>query len=99
MPEPMVDMPVDGTLLAVAPPDEVEEAAGRKLGVLGWFSIIWMVLIVVLAVLAPILPLPDPDQSFREIASQPPIQSGHFLGGDNSGRDMLSRLLFGARVS
>lgn len=101
MPEPTVDLPVGGPLLAtVSPsPDEVEEAAGRKLGVLGWFSIIWMVLIVVLAIVAPILPLPDPDESFREIASQPPIQPGHFLGGDNSGRDMLARLLFGARVS
>jgi peptide/nickel transport system permease protein len=95
----MVDMPVDGTLLAAAPPDEVEESAGRKLGFLGWFSIIWMVTIIALAVLAPLLPLPDPDKSFREIASQPPVQAGHFLGGDNSGRDMLARVIFGARVS
>jgi peptide/nickel transport system permease protein len=93
-------MPVDGTLVAAAPPaEQVDESASKKLGFMGWFSIIWLSAIVLLALLAPILPLPDPDKSFGEIASQPPIQSGHFLGGDNSGRDMLSRLLFGARVS
>jgi peptide/nickel transport system permease protein len=100
MPEPLVDAPVEGGMLAVAAqPEEVEVSQSRKLGFLGWFSIIWMVTIVLLAILAPILPLPDPDKSFGEIVEKPPIQSGHFLGGDGSGRDMLARVIFGARVS
>src|SRR6266508_3963778 len=99
MPEPLVELPVDGTLLAVATTDEIEVAQSRKLGFLGWFSIIWLVLIVALALLAPILPLSDPNASFREIASKPPIQPGHLLGGDGNGRDELARVIFGARVS
>ena len=48
--------------------------------------------------LAPWLPLPDPDKSFLEIVRVGPVQPGHPLGGDGSGRDMLSRVIFGARV-
>lgn len=100
MPEPLVDAPVDGGILAVAAePDDVEIAQARKLGFLGWFSLIWMVTIVALALLAPLLPLPDPNQSFGDIVEKPPIQPGHFLGGDGIGRDMLSRVIFGARIS
>src|SRR5262245_49193931 len=100
MPEPLVDAPVDGGMLAVAAtPEEVEVSQSRKLGFLGWFSIIWMVLIISVAILAPILPLPDPNRSFAEIVEKPPIQPGHFLGGDGTGRDMLSRTIYGARIS
>jgi peptide/nickel transport system permease protein len=100
MPEPLVDAPVDGGMLAVAAtPEDVEVAQSKKLGFLGWFSVIWMVTIVLAAVLAPILPLPDPDRSFGEIVEKPPIQPGHFLGGDGTGRDMLARTIYGARIS
>jgi peptide/nickel transport system permease protein len=100
MPEPLVDAGVAGATAVVAiAPDEVEIARSRKLGILGWFSIIWLVLIVGLAVLAPILPLPDPGRSYGEIVEKPPVQSGHLLGGDGTGRDMLSRVIFGARIS
>jgi peptide/nickel transport system permease protein len=100
MPEPLVDAPVDGGMLAVAAvPEDVEVSQSRKLGFLGWFSMIWLVTIVALALLAPILPLSDPDKSFGEIVEKPPIQAGHLLGGDGSGRDMLARVIFGARVS
>jgi peptide/nickel transport system permease protein len=100
MPEPLVDAPVDGGMLAVAAtPEEVEVAQSRKLGFLGWFSLIWLTVVVLVAVLAPILPLPDPNRSFGAITEKPPIQPGHFLGGDGIGRDMLSRVIFGARIS
>ena len=100
MPEPLVDAPVDAGIAAVAAgPEEVEVSRSRKLGFLGWFSIIWLVMVVALALLAPILPLPDPNRSFGAITEKPPIQPGHFLGGDGIGRDMLSRVIFGARIS
>jgi peptide/nickel transport system permease protein len=34
-----------------------------------------------------------------EIVRKPPVQPGHLLGGDGSGRDMLARVIFGARTS
>ena len=76
-------------------------AAARRgrLGVMGILSISWLVLIVALAVLAPILPIEDPNKIIASIARQPPGTDGHILGGDVLGRDMLSRLIWGARAS
>jgi peptide/nickel transport system permease protein len=79
--------------------EEVESSPTRKLGFMGWFSVLWLVGIVAAAILAPVLPLSDPDESFLAIVREPPIQDGHLLGGDGNGRDMLARLVFGTRTS
>ena len=71
---------------------------GDKLGTAGWISIVWIGGLALLAVLAPVLPIPDPNESFPEIARMGPT-SGHILGGDAIGRDMLSRIIWGARAS
>ncbi len=111
MPEPVAEKALEpvGSVLApaaaaepaVLTPEElaVEAAPTRKLGFLGWFSIVWMAGITLAALLAPVLPLPDPDRSYLEIVRIGPIQSGHPLGGDGLGRDMLSRVIYGARTS
>jgi ABC-type dipeptide/oligopeptide/nickel transport system permease subunit len=51
------------------------------------------------AVLAPLLPLPDPNrtQPSRRLAA--PLTPGHPLGSDHLGRDLLARVIWGARVS
>ena len=51
------------------------------------------------AVLAPWLPLVDPDAVDTVKRLQPPLSPGHMLGTDEFGRDLLSRLVWGARVS
>lgn len=56
-------------------------------------------LIVALALAAPYLPLPDPDHVDTARRLQPPFTSGHVLGTDEFGRDLLSRLIWGGRVS
>jgi peptide/nickel transport system permease protein len=84
-----VDLPADG----------VDAAPTRRLGLVGWFSVLWLGGLGLAALLAPWLPLPDPDQSVLEIVRKPPVQPGHLLGGDGSGRDMLARVIFGARTS
>jgi peptide/nickel transport system permease protein len=55
--------------------------------------------IVALAVAAPALPLPDPNrtQPSRRLAA--PLTPGYPLGSDHLGRDLLSRVIWGARVS
>ncbi|HEY8546743.1 MAG TPA: ABC transporter permease [Acidimicrobiales bacterium] len=86
--------------VVTTPPEQVEVSATRKLGPIGWLSVGWLVFISLAAILAPILPLADPDKSFgREVARKGPGIPGHLLGGDSIGRDMLSRLIFGARTS
>jgi len=54
---------------------------------------------VLAAVLAPWLPLLDPDAVDTVRRLQPPLTPGHPLGTDEFGRDLLARLVWGARVS
>ena len=64
-----------------------------------WLALAWMVFIVGVALLAPILPLKDPEAQNVSIARQGIGKAGAILGGDSNGRDMLSRLAWGARSS
>jgi peptide/nickel transport system permease protein len=77
--------------------EEVYEA--RKIGVLAWIGIGWLVFIVTLAILAPVLPLKSP--FFGDFAHTKAgiFSPGHVLGTDESGRDVLSRAIWGARAS
>jgi peptide/nickel transport system permease protein len=56
-------------------------------------------LITLLILLVPILPLPDPDATAPAQRLKPVLTAGHLLGTDQLGRDILSRLLWGARLS
>jgi peptide/nickel transport system permease protein len=51
------------------------------------------------ALLAPWLPLLDPDTVDTPNRLRPPLSPGHRLGTDEFGRDLLARLIWGARVS
>jgi len=55
--------------------------------------------IVLAGVLAPWLPLLDPDTVDTPNRLKPPLSPGHRLGTDEFGRDLLARLIWGARVS
>ncbi len=55
--------------------------------------------IVLLALAAPILPLPDPDATALSERLLRPGAPGHLLGTDALGRDLLSRLIWGTRIS
>ena len=63
--------PPAGTPVPAASPSETVEASPTKrLGLIGWFSILWLGGITLLAVLAPWLPLPTPTRaSSRSAAS------------------------------
>ena len=67
----------------------------NKLAVGGMILIAFMVLV---AALADVLPLPDPTYQFPASSYAPP-STAHWLGTDSVGRDLLSRLVHGARVS
>lgn len=89
------------TALAIESEQLEPAAAGARrsgLGWAAWLSIIWIVGLLLLSILAPVLPIPDPYESFPEIARQGPV-AGHPLGGDANGRDLLSRIVYGTRSS
>ena len=58
-----------------------------------------MAIVVVLALLTPVLPLADPDVTNTGDRFIRPFSDGHILGTDHLGRDLLSRLLWGTRLS
>lgn len=58
-----------------------------------------VVVILALALAAPLLPLAEPNSTDLANRLQPPFTPGHWLGTDQLGRDMLSRLIWGTRVS
>ena len=60
---------------------------------------IGLVAALLLAALAPWLPLLDPDLVDTVKRLRPPLTPGHPLGTDEFGRDLLARLVWGARVS
>lgn len=68
----------------------------NRLAAFGFFL---LALICVLILIVPILPLPNPDATAPASRLQPVFSAGHLLGTDQLGRDILSRLLWGARVS
>ncbi len=56
-------------------------------------------LVVVLTLITPFLPLQDPDVTATADRFKRPFTPGHLLGTDHLGRDLLSRLLWGTRLS
>jgi oligopeptide transport system permease protein len=54
--------------------------------------------VILIAILADVLPLPDPTYQFPASSYARP-SAAHLLGNDQVGRDVLSRLVHGARVS
>ena len=55
--------------------------------------------ILILVLITPILPLQNPDITATADRFQKPFSEGHLLGTDHLGRDLLSRLLHGTRLS
>lgn len=69
----------------------------NKLAVIGLFIIIGLLLVAAFAnVLAPHSPYTGDLANARLL---PPLTPGHLLGTDDQGRDILSRLIFGSRLT
>ncbi|WP_199737991.1 ABC transporter permease [Falsigemmobacter faecalis] len=71
----------------------------RRVGPVFWISLAWLALVTLAAVFADVLGLAAPDQSDWMALKAPPGTGGHLLGTDPLGRDVLSRVIHGARVS
>jgi len=62
-------------------------------------GLIIILVFVVVGIFAPLLAPMDPVAQNIEMRKTPPFVSQYILGTDDLGRDMLSRLIYGARIS
>ena len=88
----VVDVPVTAAV------ERPKSARRRGRQIVSALAVGWLVVVVVAAIGADWLPLPDPNAVEAKNALRPPSWS-HWLGTDGLGRDQLSRLVHGARVS
>src|SRR5262245_51217284 len=79
-------------------PDQPTGRTTRRLGLLFWLPAAWVILVIGSTCLASVLPIPSPTQvGITDPGAGPSLH--HLLGGDDLGRDVLSRVIYGARVS
>ena len=79
-------------------------AVGRRAGLRLWLSAGWLGFLVLVAVFAPWVAPKDPLAQDLFLGRMPPFwmtgaEPGYWLGTDSLGRDVLSRIIFGARIA
>jgi ABC-type dipeptide/oligopeptide/nickel transport system permease subunit len=85
------------------PPGPVQRLAGAvvrftRLSPLGAAGALVWVLLILMAIFAPLLaPYPPQEADYGAIRQAP--SAAHLLGADDIGRDILSRIIFGARIT
>ncbi|NMG37767.1 ABC transporter permease subunit [Chelativorans sp. ZYF759] len=77
-------------------PDSIRLLLNNKMAAGGFIILVLMVLV---ALIAPLLPLADPNATAPANRLLRPMSEGHLLGTDALGRDILSRIIWGLRVS
>jgi peptide/nickel transport system permease protein len=70
----------------------------RQLGGLFFASVAWIALVALGAIFADLLPIPSPTE-IDMLGKRALPSAEHWLGNDQLGRDELSRLIYGGRIS
>jgi len=70
--------------------------AGDKAAVI---SLVFIAVVLLSAIFAPVISPHDPYEAEKLMRNQPPLTGEYWLGSDSNGRDILTRLLYGGRVS
>jgi peptide/nickel transport system permease protein len=79
--------------------DTAADATKKRLGVFFWICVGWIVLVAFLATFASLLPLHNPNLGDYNWPQNGGPSATNWLGTDDLYRDILSRLIYGARVS
>lgn len=77
---------------------DVQPTRRKKRDIGALLGAIWIALVVLAAIFAALLPLPQPDEVSNSFSAMPGLNA-HPLGTDAIGRDVLARLVYGARTS
>jgi peptide/nickel transport system permease protein len=83
---------------------DARAALRRPLGIRVWLPGLWLAVLVLAALAAPWLAPKDPLAQDLFLGRMPPLwvagaEPGYLLGTDSLGRDVLSRLIWGARIA
>jgi len=62
-------------------------------------GLVIIVIFILMALFAPFISPHDPEAQTIAMRKSPPFTEGYLLGTDDLGRDMLSRLIYGSRIS
>lgn len=92
----------DAPVAVAEPPLANTSPRQRRLTVGAWVALGWVVLLAMLAVLAPVLPISHyKDAEFANAFQKPSLSNGldGLLGMDKFGRSVLSRIIWGTRTS
>ncbi|MBT8207257.1 MAG: ABC transporter permease [Acidimicrobiales bacterium] len=86
--------------IAVEAPAEADtgQSVSSRLGLGFWLSVVWLIIVAGLALLAPWLPIADPNETAVGGRLEGP-RSGLWFGSDATGRDVFSLTIWGARIS
>jgi peptide/nickel transport system permease protein len=91
-------MATDAAVIPVANPRPASRKGGLRHKLRIVLPLIWVGIVVLLVATADLLPIPSPTHMDFALADAGP-SAAHPLGNDVDGRDILSRLAHGARVS
>ncbi|MBM0127598.1 ABC transporter permease [Pimelobacter simplex] len=76
---------------------------GPHVDVTAWLCAVWLIVLISAAVFAPLLPIGEHQDLAATLSeptmARPDLLSAHPLGTNNFGLDLLTRVLYGARVS
>ncbi len=97
------DIPVQPTVEIEIADIAPAKSRGAKLPLEGWMGAVLVAILVIVAIFAPWIAPTSPNDMDLLALLQWPNWSGepplHFLGTDHLGRDILSRLMWGARIT
>lgn len=91
-----------GSLAASAPaPVTVDLSKSKRLGVMGWAAIVWLAIVALMAFVPEIFPGPGLLERSRDaiVAQDFGPSADHWFGVDNSGYDLMTKTVHGARAS
>jgi peptide/nickel transport system permease protein len=96
--------PADVIRLTTPPPSRLAALRGFKLGEFPFIPVAILAAIALIAIFAPLLAPHNPEVGTLTARFKPPFwakggSTEYLLGTDQLGRDVMSRLIFGARVS
>lgn len=84
------------------PDDQASSGAGirkpRPFGIVFWVAVVYLVVLVLAAIFAEVLPIKDPADTFAGTSRNGPSPEFWF-GNDGAGRDIFTRIIYGAQVS